>query len=290
MKVVVGLDTEHYYRKGLDLLKSFKFSDLSATFVHAIEPVLPDTSYESFSMQNAIGEILRIRQETGEKLVAEATAEFGGGAQSVVDLGGAADLLTRTAANIGADLVVVGSEKKSVWGALFLGSVAKGVVIDSDISVLVGKQPAKGEGITAVLATDHSEYMKLCVDKLIALQPQGIKKIVVVTAVQHNANFIDALSKVTIENATELPDVMKNHLDKLGNDMVAKLRAISPVVEFRAVDGHPNDVIKAEMENANADVAIIGARGHGFIERTILGSISTHQVVAEPYNVLVLRH
>ena len=34
---------------------------------------------------------------------------------------------------------------------------------------------------------------------------------------------------------------------------------------------------------------ILGAQGHGFIERLLIGSTSLHQVAAEPYPVLVLR-
>jgi nucleotide-binding universal stress UspA family protein len=55
------------------------------------------------------------------------------------------------------------------------------------------------------------------------------------------------------------------------------------------VNASVNDAIKQTMQEFNAQLLIVGAHGHGFFERMMLGSIALHQVVAEPHSVLVLR-
>ena len=43
------------------------------------------------------------------------------------------------------------------------------------------------------------------------------------------------------------------------------------------------------MAEEQADLLILGSHGHGALERLALGSVSFHQVVATPHNVLVVR-
>ena len=39
----------------------------------------------------------------------------------------------------------------------------------------------------------------------------------------------------------------------------------------------------------NADLLVLGAQGHGFLERLTTGSVSLDQAVARPYSVIVMR-
>jgi len=289
MHIIVGVDSEGIYRKGLDLALALDYPDLRATLVHAIEPVLPDSGPESLGMANAIGEILRARESQGKQVLSEAAASLACPTQSALEVGGAAGVISSLAQKSSADLVVVGSSNKGTWGSLFFGSVTKGVVIDSEQSVLVGKRPARSSGLTVVIATDHSEYMNACLDRFISTSPRGINRIELVCAVPHSASFMDFLSTESAEAASELPEVMAREAKRKNEEVAGKLRSICRDVQTRVTHGHPNEVIRETMQDVSADLAIIGARGHGFLERAILGSISTHQVVSESYNVLVLR-
>ncbi|RYG31629.1 universal stress protein, partial [bacterium] len=46
---------------------------------------------------------------------------------------------------------------------------------------------------------------------------------------------------------------------------------------------------RTTMSETGSDLLILGARGHGLIERLLIGSLALHVVVAEPYSVMVLR-
>ena len=55
------------------------------------------------------------------------------------------------------------------------------------------------------------------------------------------------------------------------------------------LQGRTNDVLNSVMEDSRADLLILGAHGHGFIKRLVVGSTTMHMVGNEPWNMLVIR-
>lgn len=53
--------------------------------------------------------------------------------------------------------------------------------------------------------------------------------------------------------------------------------------------GHPADVIVQEAQESNADLVIVGTRGHNAAQRVVMGSVSTTVVHNAPCDVLVVR-
>uniref|UniRef100_A0A0D9ZXX7 UspA domain-containing protein n=1 Tax=Oryza glumipatula TaxID=40148 RepID=A0A0D9ZXX7_9ORYZ len=49
-------------------------------------------------------------------------------------------------------------------------------------------------------------------------------------------------------------------------------------VETRVEKGDPRDVICGAVEKAGADMVVMGSHGYGFLQRTLLGSVSNHCV------------
>jgi nucleotide-binding universal stress UspA family protein len=48
-------------------------------------------------------------------------------------------------------------------------------------------------------------------------------------------------------------------------------------------------VIGEVMREKAADLLVIGAQGTGVLERLFVGSVAMHQVVNEPWNLMLLR-
>jgi nucleotide-binding universal stress UspA family protein len=59
--------------------------------------------------------------------------------------------------------------------------------------------------------------------------------------------------------------------------------------EFRVVKGHANDAIRDTMNDFGGELLILGAHGHSFLEQLLIGSVSLHQVVGEPYSTFLVR-
>ncbi|PWS23103.1 hypothetical protein DKP78_14910 [Enterococcus faecium] len=49
-------------------------------------------------------------------------------------------------------------------------------------------------------------------------------------------------------------------------------------VETRVEKGDPRDVICGAVEKAGADMVVMGSHAYGFLQRTLLGSVSNHCV------------
>jgi len=60
-------------------------------------------------------------------------------------------------------------------------------------------------------------------------------------------------------------------------------------IESRIEGGDPATAICEVAQEAGADVIVIGSRGHGFLRRALLGSVSTHVIHHAPCPVLVVR-
>lgn len=60
---------------------------------------------------------------------------------------------------------------------------------------------------------------------------------------------------------------------------------IEPIVET----GDPGPTICSVASQINADVIVLGSHGHGWLQRVLLGSVSTHVLHHAPCAVLVMR-
>lgn len=288
MKAVIGIDLEGTYRRGTQLLARLDPSSIERTYVQAIEPVIPDATADSLTMTNAVGELMRQRQVAGQSAIEAVRTELGPGS-FVLDVAGPAELTLATAEDQAADLIVVGSERKSRWSSLFLGSVAKGITIGATCSVLVGKLEVGSGPVSAVLATDGSPYMERCVEELIRLGFRGLKKVTVLSACEPVPDFTGLPGLDAATHGAELQEVLKNRAEAAVERVSKRLHAAGIEVTTSVAFDDVNESIRAEMARSSADLVILGAQGHGFLERLTLGSVSMHQVVAEPFNALILR-
>jgi nucleotide-binding universal stress UspA family protein len=290
MNALIGVDLGSHWKKAVDLLRRLNFEGLNPTFANVVESVLPDGSFMDLPSNHPIAEIIRENEAEGMRLAEEAKARLGLGGTAVVLRGQPKEVLFNISEETGADLVALGSERKSVWGDLFFGSVAKALLTGSRCSVLYGKQEVKSDGpITAILATDHSDYSNRSADWFLKRHPQGIGKLVVLTAATMNP----LVGKDVVQNVENMGDsIIASIMDGIRerNQMIADgftAAGINCVAEVR--EGHPSVAIEAAMKEHNADLLVVGAQGRGFLERLRVGSTSFEQVVNSPYNVLVVR-
>jgi nucleotide-binding universal stress UspA family protein len=254
------------------------FSDDAGVFEGAVYPFTDIQSERAILGSTIIGE--------AEDLLREKQIAY----QSQLRWGSVPDHLIQLAAEEGADLIAVGSSRKGELGSLFLGSVSRSVLTGSPVSVLVAKhRPYHSDGLVAVFATDHSDYSKRCVDELIRIAPSGIRRIVVLTANELDATKVGTLVHGLPELANEAERWITDRLRLENGRICERLTAICPVCEVAVKEMPVEEAIRSTMKEHGADLLILGAQGHGFFERLMLGSVSFRQAVAEEYSVLILR-
>lgn len=289
MKTLVGIDLEGYWRQVVPLLKRMRFEANEATFYNAVESVLPDGAFVNLPDTHPIQQMMDENEAEGRRQAEEARAIFGDGTVEVHS-GEATAKLLHFAENHAMDLVAIGSERKSTLGSLFFGSVSQGLLTGAKCSLLVGKNPPTDDGpVTAVLATDHSIYANRSIEWLLERKPLGIGKLVILTAatvnpligsqiMQHVENMNETVLEFIIKGLRDQNDHIAHRFRQLGIDAVGEVR-----------QEHPSHAIESAMKEHGAELLIVGAQGHGFLERLRIGSTSFEQVVNTPHNVLVIR-
>ena len=287
MKAVVGVGYMKQCEAGVEIFAKLKFPDSEAVLVHAVESVLPDGGFLPASATNPIADIQRQRQEDGEKrmaVIAAALEKFGIPSRPVTTFGNPAHEITDVATKEEADMIVSGSGKKGGLESFIMGSVTRALVVDARRSILVGKQEvSESEKINAVFATDHSEYANRCIDLLVEFAPGGLGMVTVVSADSVAPNVRDMLDEASGDLT------MTDVLERRSREACAKLAPICESTDLLVLQGRATEVIGEAMDRTGADLLIMGAHGHGFLERLVMGSTAMHVVGNEPWNTLVLR-
>ncbi len=281
MKAIVGVDVMGLYNPALNFLGRLAMPHSEVELLRIDEPSTTSPS-EGFAWT---AEVLEMQRKTDENVIhdaGDAVEELG---MSLIGknvfIGSPAQMLMERAEAIHADIIAIGSTRKSKYGSFFFGSVGRALAIGSRHSVLIAKgEVAKTGKITAVFATDHSQYADEAVVLFARLNPKGIEKVILVTAIDHDM----------IEGASEIEkEKFRTYMQNKSSSLVDHLKEAGIEAEYRIVTGEFDSVIDEQMTKFNAELLILGAQGHGFMERLFIGSSCLQQVVATPHSVLILR-
>jgi nucleotide-binding universal stress UspA family protein len=291
MNVVIGIDSTPSSHDAAALVAAMWPQDLRVSLVNAIPSVLPDVETSPTGAAAPMIEVQRSHEKAAWEAIDVVRARLPeAGVESHLEWGPPAERLLAVAEAQRADLIAVGSTRKSALGSLFVGSVSREVLRASPVSVLVTKRPTvHPEGLVAVFATDHSEYANECLEELVRLAPSGLRRLVVLTSNEIDATKVGVLIHELPALADRAEGWITERLIQENRRIADQLSAFGPRCEAVVKEMPVNAAIRLAMEEYQADLLILGAHGHGFFERFFLGSVSFHQVAAEPYSVLVLR-
>lgn len=293
MRILLGIDTFEAFPPAIHMAMSLGFPSVEVDLMHVIESVLPDGGFPDLRENHPLMQMYRMHERDGRVALDVAATTFqraGLPVRTFLEPGDVAKTLIEHADKEQCDLIVARTTLKGYYGSLFFGSVAKGLLIGARQSLLIVKgEETSTRRLTVVFATDHSPYCDQCVDLLATMAPQGIAHLTVLTANEVSAGVAGLLVNDLPDLKDVAPNWIKEKIEERNQAICKKLAPLNARCESRIVDGHPNEAIKMVMEDAGADLLIIGAQGHGFFERLTIGSKSFHQVVSEPYSVLVLR-
>lgn len=293
MKAILGVDLGGTSQRAEHLLLRLAFPDLHVELVTGVEAVLPDMTWPSLSVDHPIALALKQREEAADAVLNEAESRLSAGgvpATKTRDFGDPSRLLAEIAEAHQADLIAAGSERKGRFGSLFLGSVTKGLCIEAKTNVLIGKKEGAGSGmLTAVFATDLSEYSLRCVDELLRLAPKGIGRIIVLVAFGIDEGIRTFLVPEDASLAEYTPQAVEARLRQQAEEVAGKLGSLASQSETLVVENDINHAITDAMHSSGADLLILGAQGKNFLERVALGSTAMHQVINGEDNLLLIR-
>ena len=259
LRAIIGIDEGGSYLAVLNLLARLKIAETEVEVVHADETHVVDPRSEFGYVSDA--EIAQI--DFDEALLS----------------GPASKVLVEHAGHDKVDLICIGSRRRSKFNSSLFGSMGRSVTISANQSILLSKGNVDSTGdLVAVLAVDHSKYADQAVEKLTQLRPLGIKRLVVITAIEGK------FRSKTIDKA-----MVEEYLDVKSKKIVEVLHAAGLPAEHRIVWGDLSEVLEDQLHSIHADLLILGAQGHGYSGRNHIGSSALKQVVACKQSVLLLR-
>ena len=276
----------------IELLRRLRFAGARYDLSHAIPPPVPVgwpaevvVATEAL-LWNREEDAARVLGWLSDQAKSLGTA-IGADVQATLLDGSPVDALLHHADEKGAELVAVDATDRSAFDRLIAGSVARGIVVHARQSVLLARTRRFDGPLNVVFATDHSSFAEDCARKLAQLAPKGIHTLTVATAWPEGR--VAALEPLVGQTGVSLGDALRGALVARNQDTVETLQGIAERADSLVLSGDPNTAIRQAVEETNADLLIVGARGHGLLDRLTMGSVSLNQALHCPSSVLILR-
>lgn len=177
------------------------------------------------------------------------------------------------------DLVVVGSHGRSGLGRVFFGSVSQKVLHELSCSVRIarGRHLLEPSPIRLILAADGSPDAEAMLNMVISRRWPKATQVKLITV----AEPFDPDRPEPDAHMNRIRDIQKlaeRKLKKAGLDVIPFVSA-----------GDAKSIIVREAEKWQADCVFLGAQGHRFLERMLLGSVSSSVAARAHCSVEVIR-
>jgi nucleotide-binding universal stress UspA family protein len=294
MKAVVGIDASTESLNSLGLVRCLSFSQAQLQLVHVIERLSPEEwADKPQNASNVLTQFLKIQEKEGQECLEKAASlakEYKLPAETSLKYGSTvANQLLQIAQNGHADLLVIGSRDESAFGKLLIGSVGRKLVSSSPQSLCICRADFSqlSEPFDAVFATDHSEYAERCVDTLLKLAPRGLRRLTIMTA--YPREMARSLRNFMPQVPRDISLWLEDHLEQQNQKLRERLSRLGCEIQSKVVSSEPDVAIEATMSETSSRLLIMGAQGHGFLERLATGSHTFRQAVAGKHSVLILR-
>jgi nucleotide-binding universal stress UspA family protein len=186
--------------------------------------------------------------------------------------------LVHAASEEKADLIVLGSHGRSALGRAFFGSVSHYVVNHAACSIRIARSSMfpNYEKMRIIIGLDGSDASWKTVKEVAGRKWPEDTEVCIVTALDNR--FLDSPG-VSNELLPRYLTSVEKHLNRLLDATVANASNYLKEHGLRVTScrrpGAPSYVLVEEADTRKADVIFLGARGHGTLERLLLGSVSS---------------
>jgi nucleotide-binding universal stress UspA family protein len=290
MRIVMGVDGSDASLTALELVTATVWpTDTKIRLVGAFElpadwvglsPAASDAGADDEAQRTLFDMLQRLSEPI--RLLGYAT-------ETVVARGRAADVLLAEAADLSADLIVVGSRGLGVAASALLGSVSATLVDHAVCPVLV----ARGPRITRILvATDGSQSSE-AIPAVVAAwgifreAPIHVLSVAPPSGPAELTTMVPAMLGSGPRGLDASYDVDRHRV--MASEMAARLVAAGWHAESSVRNGEAALEIEMAAAELGSDLVITGSRGLSGLQRLLLGSVAHHVLLHSRCSVLVMR-
>jgi nucleotide-binding universal stress UspA family protein len=188
------------------------------------------------------------------------------------------------------DMIVMGTRGRSGLERLVLGSTAEKVLGRAACPVLTVRAESPGTAVPNRLLCpiDFSEASREALHRAMALAIRARASLQVLNVVRPEP--VPPAPALAAEGAKEV-DLARKGVEDLVQKVLRERDGddVRPSLDTTVTRGIPSEEIVAAAEKGSADLVVMGARGHGAIDRMLFGPTTHHVVREAPCPVLCVR-
>jgi nucleotide-binding universal stress UspA family protein len=186
------------------------------------------------------------------------------------------------------DLFVVGSQGRTALGRFFFGSVSQKVLHQADCSVRIARANRKDPTapVRLIVGVDGSPDSDAAVRAIATRHWPTGSEVRVVCGLTVPPPVASAQMVIEIEKwiAGE-----KTRIAEAAEAAVSQLQEIGLAASYIMKEEDPKRLLCMEAESRDADCIFVGTRGTGWVERTLIGSVSSAVAARAHCSVEVVR-
>jgi len=235
-------------------------------------------------------EQLEKRMESGKKICSGAKEmvrkEFGIDIESIVSEGEPPEVIARTAQEMNADLIAMGTHGRRGIKRFIMGSVTSGVIGHAPCDVLVVKKPCTrctGEFTSILLPFDGSAFSKKALSHAYALakdEGSEVTALYVIPRYEEMIGFMktDSIRKSLHKEAERIIDLAKQSVSSNGVTLATAIE-----------EGNAADKIVETANRMKHDLIVMGSYGWRGVNKAILGSTTERVIMNATCPILVVK-
>lgn len=214
---------------------------------------------------------------------------------SVVIDGESKDVILEQAADWPADLVVMGARGRRGLTRILLGSVSQTVLLYGSCSTLIARRDGGSADLNlrrVLVAIDNSDHSRKALEWISRLPWPGAAEIKLIGVLNPLANaHVDGFSALYRSNSASKKSKAVDHTLHFLEAAAKHLHKVIPNnITTEVLEGSPGEQILKKAADWDAQLIVMGSRGHGGLSKLWLGSVSQEVVLQAPCPVEVIRN
>lgn len=199
-------------------------------------------------------------------------------------------VISEEAANIKADVIVMGRRGKTGLEKMLMGSVTAKVIGYAPCKVLVVPRSANIACENILIATDGSKYSAAAAKEAISIAKRCKSKLIIISAV--HSESLSSMSPDTGYTQSQQQAIAKQELQRAEiNISAVKELAVKEDIhaEGLIVEGRPFEAIAQAAKDKNIDLIVVGSHGRTGISKFLMGSVTERIIGHADSAVLVVK-
>jgi nucleotide-binding universal stress UspA family protein len=296
LKVLLAVDGSSHSEAAADFVIELNWPDSAHFEVLAVAPErwpLLGVSAEARSvLEETASKVLQVELASADRIAARTAADLNDhGLKAVGNIrtGRPSQAILLRAYEMAADLIVVGARGLSAPGDFHLGSTAHQLATDADQAVLIVRPPSQPRPLSVVLAADGSPEAEKAAAFLCRLALPRWAEVTIVSVAEAEVALPAGIPEPILDMPAPVRQALLDAADTNTLSAAACLDDCAADVQRSLRIGRPAEEILAAGNENDADLIVLGARGHTRSAKSHLGGVAQKIVKYAPCSVLIVR-